>query len=239
MRLISGLSLLFLVAQLRPTDSRKQEAILDIGYVLFQGFTYVNVKKGCYETYENIMNNIKDMRKIVDLADRNHEHVILPTDLLDDAQQSWSKLGEYFQNDPTFNKYNLIESISNKKGVNDMKVGLSIIESKLNNKMIGQVQNMVKGQTIKAACRTANMIKNLKETYDLIQKSEQYRKSTHLQLALNNSKAYIDGAEKNYLMAIDEMKKIEITNEAYIEPLKLEKITIKLEKSQFECEKAN
>ncbi|CAF1199898.1 unnamed protein product [Adineta ricciae] len=185
------------------------------------------------------MNNIKDIRKIVDLADRNHEHGILPTDLLDDIQQSWSKLGEYFQNDPTFNKYNLIESISNKKGVNDMKVGLSIIESKLNNKMIAQVQNMVKGQTMKAAYRTYNMIKNLKETYDVIQKSEQYRKSIHLQLALNNSKAYIDKAEENYLMAIDEMKKIEITNEAYIEPLKLEKITIKLEKSQFECEKAN
>jgi hypothetical protein len=170
---------------------------------------------------------------------KESELPILPNSLLDNIKQSWIKLGDYFKNDPIFNKNNVIENIINKKSTSDMKIRLNKFESKLHKGMMNRVENMVKGELVKTAVRTSSMILNIVKTTDLIKKSKEFRESPELQVAIDETIEYLDKAQQFYRTADNEIIRIQITSDIHIEPNILVKIALDLNQAKFECVKAD
>ena len=238
MKPISFVCLAFLAFQLVSIGCIKSKTVLDIGDTVYNAYASLKIHQDCCKTYENLMGKLKDLRVMVAVTDRMGEQPILPNNLLDDIQQSWVNLGNFFKNDPAFNKKNLLETVLGKKSTNDMKTELRLIESKLQDNMMTRVKEMVQWQLVRAGVRTMVMIKNIKETYELIKHSTQYRESTELQLALNNSKQHLDQAEKFYRIATDRMNPIDDTFDINIQQHQFDRIAFDLNRSQLECEKA-
>ncbi|UJR18008.1 hypothetical protein I4U23_004909 [Adineta vaga] len=233
-------SILYLLFLLSPSVSigLKREPLVNTAYNVYHVYEYVSIQKNCYETYENMVNQMTKIKNTIEYAGKMNEKPSLPKNLLNDFQQTWVKLGNYLKNDPTLNKENLMENIFDKKNSNDIKIELNSVESKLHETMFNRVERMVIGEITKTVARTIYMIVTVNNTVNLIKQSKQFRESIQLQKLINKTTEYLDQAEKHYQIVDDEIQEIEKTFFIYIKENQLENIALHLKIAKLECENA-